>query len=129
MRARTDTLAKTFRLNNSTACSREFLPHVSSANAASPSIVSNQRWPALLDQRFSIASKSLRNRSGERHDAPQALTVSISRESDVATVTSNCDAYLHVVRIGLLGNMLATAVKNDNNVHARPILIMPQFLD
>src|SRR2546430_9434588 len=31
-RARTDTSAKTFRLNNSTACSREFSPPVSSAN-------------------------------------------------------------------------------------------------
>src|SRR5205085_3476203 len=94
MRAQMDTSVRTFRLNNSTACSREFWPPVSSANAVLSSTASSQLWPAQLDQRFPIDSKSLRNSSGERHKAPQALTVSFSRESEVATVTSNCDAYL-----------------------------------
>jgi hypothetical protein len=33
------------------------------------------------------------------------------------------------VRIGLLRNALALAIKDDNNMHARPILIMPHLLN
>jgi hypothetical protein len=33
------------------------------------------------------------------------------------------------VRIGLLRNTLPAPVKDDNNMHARPILIVPQLLD
>ena len=51
------------------------------------------RWRCLT-QRFSTASKSLRNPSGETQAAPLALTVSISRESEVATVISKREAYL-----------------------------------
>jgi len=36
---------------------------------------------------------------------------------------------LHIVRIGLLADTRAASVENDRNIHARPILILPEFLD
>jgi DNA-binding NarL/FixJ family response regulator len=74
------------------------LATASNASAPLRSTANTRHSPAQLSQVFLISSNRRRNSSGEMQAAPHALTVSFSRESEVATVISKRDAYLAVSR-------------------------------
>src|SRR6266571_1516046 len=147
--ARMATSVRIFRSNNSTACSRESLRRVSSANEASLSTVSNQRSLELLDsalfdcfQKFAQpirrnASRATcvdrfhleRIRGRNRYFEAGGIFACESLNNRIRGLTAAGVEDLHIVRIGLLAHTRAAPVKNNRDIHLRPILILSEFLD
>src|SRR5262249_11593921 len=121
----------------------------SSASPVRRLTISNHSWSAPLDSTFfdyfqkfaEIIRRSVGRAagthglhfegigSGNRHFQPGRVFARQPFDDGIRGLTAPRVENLHIMRVRLLAHPRSMAVKNDGDLHSRPVLIMPEFLD